>query len=91
MRKPMVASILSCVYCGLGQIYNRQTTKGIDFIIIYTILIISIFMPAPSLPWLRVIGLSVLPLMWLIGVVDHIWEKKRFFARSNGYWPFYLG
>ncbi|MFC1715920.1 hypothetical protein ACFL6S_19780 [Candidatus Poribacteria bacterium] len=67
MRKRIVPLVLSFIYCGLGQLYNRQIVKGLDFIIVYTVLIASYFCPAPSL---RLIGLSLLPMMWFIGMVD---------------------
>ena len=67
MRKRLVPLVLSFIYCGLGQLYNRQVIKGFDFILVYTILIASYFY---SVPWLRLIGLSLLPIMWFIGMVD---------------------
>ncbi len=67
MRKRIVALVLSFIYCGVGQLYNRQIIKGLDFILVYTILIASYFY---SVPWLRLIGLSLLPIMWFIGMVD---------------------
>ncbi len=67
LSRHVVSLILSLIYCGLGQLYNRQIAKGLDFIIIYTILIASYFSP---IPMLRVVGLSLLPLMWFIGMVD---------------------
>ena len=67
MNRRLIPLILSFIYCGLGQLYNRQIAKGLDFIIIYTILIASFFSPLP-LP--RFIGLSILPFMWCVGMVD---------------------
>lgn len=68
MKNRKLALILSFIYCGLGQIYKGQTLKGIDFAIVYTMSIVAYFFP-PS-PWLQRIGLSVLPAMWLIGMID---------------------
>ncbi len=82
MKKRIVPLVLSFIYCGLGQMYNRHIVKGLDFIIVYTILIASYFSPAP---WLRLIGLSLLPLMWFIGMVDAylgsdvVVHKKKWF------------
>ncbi len=67
MKKRLVPLLLSFIYCGLGQMYNRHIMKGLDFIIIYTLLIASYFSPVP---WLRLVGLSLLPLIWFIGMVD---------------------
>lgn len=68
MKNRKLALILSFIYCGLGQIYKGQTLKGIDFAIVYTMSIVAYFFP-PS-PWLQRIGLSVLPAMWLVGMID---------------------
>ncbi len=68
MKNRKLALILSFVYCGLGQIYKGQTLKGIDLAIIYTMSIVAYF-SSPS-PWLQRIGLSVLPAMWLVGMID---------------------
>ena len=76
MKNRKLALILSFIYCGLGQIYKGQTLKGIDFAIVYTMSIVAYFSP-PS-PWLQRIGLSVLPAMWLIGMIDaYIVVTKR--------------
>lgn len=68
MKNRKLALILSFIYCGLGQIYKGQTLKGIDFAIIYTMSIVAYF-SSPS-PWLQRIGLSILPAIWLIGMID---------------------
>lgn len=68
MKNRKLALILSFIYCGLGQIYKGQTLKGIDFAIVYTMSIVAYFFP-PS-PWLQRMGLSVLPAMWLVGMID---------------------
>ena len=67
MRKRILALILSFFYSGLGQIYKRETLKGFDFAIVYTIAIVASFSHSP---WLRRFGFSVLPLMWLLGMMD---------------------
>jgi hypothetical protein len=68
VKNRKLALILSFIYCGLGQIYKGQTLKGIDFAIIYTMSIVAYF-SSPSL-WLQRIGLSVLPAIWIIGMID---------------------
>ena len=67
MSNRKVALILSFIYCGLGQIYKGQILKGIDLIVIYTILIASFF---SSLRLLHFFSLFTLPSMWLVGMVD---------------------
>ena len=76
MRNRKLALALSFIYCGLGQIYNRQILKGVDFAIIYTMLFIAAF---SSLSWLRIFGISTLPFMWLIGMVDAYISRNRDF------------
>lgn len=76
MRNRKLALVLSFIYCGLGQIYNRQILKGVDLIIIYTMLFIAAF---SSLPWLRVLAISILPFMWLIGMADAYISRNRDF------------
>jgi len=68
VKNRKLALILSFIYCGLGQIYKGQTLKGIDFAIIYTMSMVAYF-SSPS-PWLQRIGLSILPAIWLIGMID---------------------
>lgn len=78
MSKRIVPLVLSFIYCGLGQLYNRQIAKGFDFIIIYTILIASYFVPS-----LRAIGLSLVPLMWFIGMVDAYMGENIIFHKKK--------
>ncbi|MFC1718424.1 hypothetical protein ACFL6S_32510 [Candidatus Poribacteria bacterium] len=69
MENRRTALILSFIYCGLGQIYKRQILKGISFIIIYTPLIAFFILARPS-PALHSLNLSIIVLMWLMGMVD---------------------
>ena len=80
MRRNIIPLCLSFIYCGLGQIYNRQIIKGIDLIIVYTILLASYFGP---IPWLRVIGPSLMPVMWSVGMVDAYLGDQAIFNRGK--------
>jgi hypothetical protein len=80
MSKRIVPLILSFICCGFGQIYNRQIIKGIDFIAVYGILISSYFWPWP---WLRIIGLSLVPLMWVVGMVDAYLGEEAIFRKKQ--------
>ncbi len=80
MRRNIIPLCLSFIYCGLGQIYNRQIVKGIDLIIIYTILLASYFSP---LPLLRLIGLSLIPIVWSVGMVDAYLGDEAIFNRGK--------
>lgn len=67
MRRREVALILSLICCGLGQIYNGQILKGIDFIIMCAMLIVAAF---SSIVWLHIAALSILPFIWFLSVAD---------------------
>ncbi len=65
-----MALILSFICPGLGQIYKRETLKGISFILICTLLIVPLFFLSSPPSLLYFSGLSVLLLIWLMGMVD---------------------
>ncbi len=70
------ALILSLIYCGLGQIYKGDKTKGIIFIALYTLIIVLfIFFSSFSL-LIRLFVLSILVLMWLMGMIDAYIEEN---------------
>jgi len=70
------ALILSLIYCGLGQIYKGDKTKGIIFIALYTLIIVLfIFFSSFSL-LIRLFVLSILILMWLMGMIDAYIEEN---------------
>jgi len=60
-KNPGVAAILSFFWAGLGQIYNGQLMKGIGFIVLYAICVLLCFF---------LIGLLILPTVWIIGIWD---------------------
>ncbi len=60
-KNPGLAAVLSFFYMGLGQIYNGQMSKGIFFIIAYTISWIMMII---------VIGFLTTPVMWIYGMYD---------------------
>lgn len=60
-KSPGVAAVLSCLVCGLGQIYNGQILKGVIFFVLFATSVAAIFL---------VIGFFTTPVMWLWGVVD---------------------
>lgn len=80
MNRRLISLILSFIYCGFGQLFNRQITKGIDFIIVYTLLIAASFSP---LPLFRFIGLSILPFMWCVGMVDAYLGEELVFHKKK--------
>jgi len=68
LKNRKLALILSLLYCGVGQIYNGHMIKGIDFIILYTLIILtSFFAPAYRL---SVMARTAWPFMWVVGAAD---------------------
>jgi len=80
----ILASILSLVYCGFGQIYKGEVLKGINFAIIYTALILSIIFLSSVSPLAQLILIFLLILMWLIGVIDAYADEKTFIEGNYG-------
>ena len=84
MKNRKLALALSCLYCGLGQIYKGEILKGIDLIIIYSSLIWCYF---SSLATLSLIGTFAIPLIWALGMVDAYRRKKEHNPQN---WKWYL-
>jgi len=62
-----IALILSFIFPGFGQMWNREYMKGISFIIIHIILVIFLIYPESSLFTLSMIAM---PSLWVWGMVD---------------------
>jgi TM2 domain-containing membrane protein YozV len=60
-KNPVIALILSIIVTGLGQIYNDQLGKGILSFISALFFGLLIFV---------IIGIILLPIWWIIGIVD---------------------
>lgn len=65
-----IATILSVLYPGLGQIYNGEFSKGIMFIVIAVLLIFSMMV---------LIGFILYPAFWIYNIIDayHTAKKKE--------------
>lgn len=83
MDTSKAALISSAIYCGLGQVYKGRILKGINFIIIYTCLIVSFFF-CPTSPLLHLLNLLIIMLMWLMGMVDAYMGDQDFIG--SGRW-----
>lgn len=68
LKNRKLALILSLLYCGVGQIYNGRMIKGIDFIILYTLIILASFF-APT-HQLSIMARTAWPFMWVVGAAD---------------------
>ena len=80
-KNPGLAAVLSFFYMGLGQIYNGQLSKGIFFIIAYTISWILMIV---------VIGFLTTPVMWIYGMYDAYKSSEKInadIARTAGGGP----
>mgnify|MGYP006928274354 FL=1 len=60
-KNPSIATLLSFLYTGLGQVYNGQIFKGVVFIVVYfiSIMLMTVF-----------IGFLTTPILWIWGMVD---------------------
>ncbi len=80
-KNPGLAAILSFFYMGLGQIYNGQLSKGIFFIIAYTV---------SCLLMIVAIGFITTPIMWIYGMYDAYRSAEKInadIARTAGGGP----
>jgi len=68
MKNPGLAAVLSFFITGLGQIYNGQIAKGINFIIVYGISWALMFV---------IIGFITTPILWIWGMVDAYKTAER--------------
>lgn len=69
-KDPGVAALLSVFITGLGQIYNEEIGKGILFMIVQTISVLSIAI---------LIGFITTPILWIWSV----WDAKTTAERLN--------
>ncbi|MBD3179221.1 MAG: hypothetical protein GF417_06300 [Candidatus Latescibacteria bacterium] len=60
-KNPSIATLLSFLFMGAGQIYNGETRKGVIFIALYAV---SIFLMT------FLIGFITTPVLWIWGMVD---------------------
>ena len=79
-----LALILSLIYCGFGQIYKGEVWKGVNFVIIYTALILSLIFIAPSSQLAQLLLIFMLILMWLTGMIDAYADDKIFIESDHG-------
>lgn len=69
-KDPGVAALLSVFVTGLGQVYNEQIGKGILFMIVQTISVLSIAI---------LIGFITTPILWIWS----IWDAKTVAEKLN--------
>jgi TM2 domain-containing membrane protein YozV/ribosomal protein L40E len=58
---PFIAAVLSALFPGLGQIYNRQLEKGLAIIVVSFLTMLST---------LVLIGFVLFPIVWLYAIYD---------------------
>jgi len=71
------ALVLSFIFPGFGQIWNREYTKGINFILLQIIFIILVFYPGSNL---FSIGMVAMPILWIWAMVD---SSRLFYIYSS--------
>jgi TM2 domain-containing membrane protein YozV len=67
-KNPSIATLLSFLFMGAGQIYNGEIKKGILFIVLYAV---SIFLMS------FLIGFITTPILWIWGMIDANKSAKR--------------
>ena len=82
-----IALILSFIFPGFGQIWNREYIKGINLILLQIIFIIILFYPGSNL---FPVSMVAIPMLWIWGMVDasriyHVYlsEHRRVQKRRN--------
>ena len=67
-KNPSIATVLSFLFMGLGQVYNGQIGKGIVFIILYAISFVLMFV---------LVGFITTPILWIWGMIDANKSAKK--------------
>ena len=91
-KNPGLAAVFSFFCMGLGQIYNGQLSKGIFFIIAYSIswILMIVLMVTIVLIPLGLIFLITTPVMWIYGMYDAYKSAEKInadIARTAGGGP----
>jgi len=77
-KNPGIATVLSFLWMGAGQIYNGEIAKGIAFIVLYGFSLLLMFV---------LIGFITTPILWIWGMVDANNSANRInaeIARTQG-------
>jgi TM2 domain-containing membrane protein YozV len=74
-KSPWLAAVLSFIFPGLGQLYNKQIPKGIGLVLIS--LLSSMFIVVLSPLGISLVGYLLYVILWLYGMYDayHTSEK----------------
>lgn len=74
-REPLLSLVLSLLFPGLGQIYNRQIKKGIILLVITVASIVLIIMTM----WILIgFCFMIVPVvLWLFGMYDAYTEARK--------------
>lgn len=84
MDKHRLALIMSMICPGAGQMYKGEILKGVTFVIIWALLLLSLFiLSSPSRP-LYLLGFFVLILTWAVGAVDAYVYDELFIGGGKG-------
>jgi TM2 domain-containing membrane protein YozV len=67
-KNPAIATVLSFLFAGLGQIYNGEIGKGIVFMGLYFFSLMLM---------LVIVGFVTTPILWIWGMVDANSSAKR--------------
>jgi TM2 domain-containing membrane protein YozV len=67
-KNPSVATVLSFLFTGLGQLYNGEIKKGVVFVTVYIVSIILMSF---------VVGFITTPVLWIWGMIDANKSAKK--------------
>jgi TM2 domain-containing membrane protein YozV len=67
-KSPGIAAVLSFLFTGLGQIYNGQIGKGIGFVVLGVVFLLTV---------LVLIGFILYPVFWIYNIYDAYSTAKK--------------
>ena len=74
---------MSFICPGLGQIFKREILKGVSFMMICALMILSLFfLPSPPI-LLYYSGFSILLLVWLVAIIDAFIDDEFIMRREQ--------
>jgi hypothetical protein len=77
-RRSILQWLLPFIFCGLGQVYKGETRKGISFMILYSLSILSLFAALSSQAFMQFLTLYSLMAIWSTGVIDFYLDNPDF-------------
>jgi len=93
-RKPLIAFLFSCVYPGLGQLYNGQLHKAVSIYIIELLLILTLFYYGIRSTFVGfVIGITMVIIFHIVVIIDSVIVSNKlnnYKLKQFNKWYFYV-